>query len=378
MENWLNGSQSKIHKTAILNHTKDEMFNVADVREPSAMTVVRLVLFGVLFLVAAIGNIVVFTAPFRHQNLRTFSYYLITALAISDFISVLGMPLIVASGELDSGWIFGEALCRGLNPTQIICSMVTTNVHTVISIDRHRAIMNPFRIKPNGRQTIIIMALNVLFSLICALPAFGARKLISVPAPNGKVFHCIESFPVRPYFYQRLYTIFLFVVNYFLPITIMFCLYTRVVIKLRNSEIRKHRAKSTEISSSANVSTREKSVPSKPQGLRRASCLNCSTSTTGYSSLRKKPSRYTVAEKNFIKMIFLVLAIFIVCYLPYQIFFLLIDFAYELIDNWKYKFIVHKVFFFITWIPNAINPVCYNAMDRYYKRAFKAILSFCR
>ena len=77
-------------------------------------------------------------------------------------------------------------------------------------------------------------------------------------------------------------------------------------------------------------------------------------------------------------MIFLVLMIFIVCYLPYQILYLLIEFVYEMIENWKYKYIAHKVCFFITWLPNAINPICYNAMDRYYKRAFKAVLSFCR
>lgn len=360
------------------NYTEDEYFNLVFVYEPFEMTIVRLLLFGVLFLVAVVGNIIVFSAPFRYPHLRCFSYYLITALAISDFISVLGMPLIVASGELGS-WIFGEALCRGLNPTQIICSMVTSNVHTVISIDRHIAVTNPFRIKPTERQTVLVMAIILMFSLICALPAFGARKLISYNAVDGKVLHaCIEHFPVRPKFYQQLYTVFLFVVNYFLPFTIMFCLYTRVVIKLKNSEMRRRRTTSRKSSSHTNPSTGKRLVASKHKDVKRQRSGNSSICSSNSGSLEKKPKRYTTLEKNFIKMIFLVLAIFFMCYLPYQIFFLLLDFATEMIENWKYKFIVYKVFFLITWIPNALNPICYNAMDRYYKRAFRGILKFCR
>ena len=359
------------------------------VMEPFVVTVMRLSLFGVVFLTAVVGNVIVFTAPWRNPNLRTFSYYLITTLAISDFISVLGMPLIVASGELGS-WIFGEVLCRGLNPTQVICSMVTISVHTTIAIDRYRAVRNPFRVKPTGGQTALVIALILLFSLFCALPAFGARKLISYSVPGGKVYHaCFEHFPVKPVFFRQLYTVFLFLLNYLFPFIIMFCLYTRVVITLRNSEIRKQRS----LLRKQNVSSRKVSVTSKKQ-------IGAASSETSFSSWTRKKSvasrkqstssttesqpttsfsrRHTALEKKFIKMIFLVLGIFILCYLPYQIFFLLVDFAPELIENWSYKFIAHNVVFFITWLPNAINPICYNAMDRYYKRAFKIMFKLCR
>ena len=363
------------------NYVEDGKIYEVFVMEPFEMTIVRLSLFGVVFLIAVVGNVIVFTAPWRNPNLRTFSYYLITTLAISDFISVLGMPLIVASGELGF-WIFGEVLCRGLNPTQVICSMVTTNVHTTIAIDRHRAVRNPFRVKPTGGQTALVIALILLFSIICALPAFGARKLISYSASDGKIYYaCFEHFPVKPVFYQRLYTISLFLLNYVFPLIIMFCLYTRVVITLRSSEIRKQRVTSRKQSSASNTntSTRKKSVGPKQQNSK-SETISESSRNSSRKSLRRKTSstRHTDVEKNFIKMIFLVLGIFVICYLPYQIFFLLVDFAGEAIENWKYKFIAHHVIFFITWLPNAVNPICYNAMDRYYKKAFRIILNICR
>ena len=47
---------------------------LTSIPEPPGMTVTRLVLFGVVFVAAMIGNFFVFTASFRNRRLRTFSY----------------------------------------------------------------------------------------------------------------------------------------------------------------------------------------------------------------------------------------------------------------------------------------------------------------
>ena len=294
------------------------------VPEPFAMMVVRYTLFAVLFSVALIGNVLVFAASRKNRHLRSFSYRLITNLAVSDFLSVLAIPFYLITKELGNRWVFGEAFCHLLNPSHVLCGMVTTNVHTAIAFERFCSIVHPFRSKVSGSQGTLVVSLIWLLALLCALPAYAARTLITV---GGKQY-CMELFP-RPY--RRVYTSFLFFINYCIPIIIMMFLYSRVMFTLKMTKQRR----------------RESS-----------------------------DAHYTILEKRFIKLACLIMMIFIFCYLPFQVFYVLLEF--NLITQWPYAVILGEVVFLITWFPNALNPICYGAIDKHYGKAFSKIFSSLR
>ena len=315
--------------------------------EPFAMTVVRLTLFGVVFLAAVIGNFFVFTASFRNRRLRTFSYCLIMNLAISDFVSILGVPFLLVNEQLQPTWIYGSFLCRFINPTQVVCGLVTTNVHVAIAIDRYFSIVRPLRYGSPSRQCnscrargIVVVLLVWLVAVICSLPAYSFRELFTFISKSGvEMAFCIERFPPMgesKYSWRHVYSIFLFFINYFLPISVSTILYGKLVLHLKKTEIK-----------------RKKSGRKISEGS------------------RGEPKDSTFLERRFIFMAIVIVVIFFFCYLPYQVVFLFTEFKYGV--KWPYFRILLGIVYFLTWLPNALNPICYGAMDQRYAKAFKRI-----
>ena len=321
------------------------------ISEPFGMTVTRLFLFGVLFLIALIGNFFVFTASVRNRRLRTYSYCLIMNLAISDFLSILGVPFLLVNEQLQPTWIYGSFLCRFINPSQVVCGLVTTNVHVAIAMDRYFSIVHPLRHNPfcrsHSHKGLMVVAIIWILAVICSTPAYIFRKLFTVVSTSGVALEfCIETFPPMgqlKYSWRHVYSVFLFVVNYLIPISFSTMLYGNIVVYLKKSEL-----------------NRKKSGRKISQSLRSEPRVDKNT---------------TYVERRFIFMAIIIIVIFFFCYLPYQIVFLLSEFDRGV--EWPYFRILFNVVYFITWIPNAVNPICYGAMDQQYAKAFRIIcLSF--
>ncbi|EDO39889.1 predicted protein, partial [Nematostella vectensis] len=322
-------ANKSIEENTSLNSSLSHSAGFTMILEPYPLTVIRLTLFGILFVTAIVGNACVFLAPWRNARLRTFSYSLITCLAVGDFISALSLPFTLVTEHLHSRWIFGKALCHFLNPTQVVCGMVTTNVHTAISVDRCVSVISPFKGKPKGTKKRLIIALIWLTAVLCALPSFGAHRMKLLYLPNGQTLNvCIEAFPAHKYAYM--YSLFLMVVNYTLPILIMSIMYTSLVLKLHS-----------------------------------AGKFRDEHSTSLHGGAK------TDIEKKFIRMAFLIMVLFALCYLPYQVLYLLMNF--DVMATLSYGFLLFKYAHLLTWVPNALNPIVYGKMDLLYLKAYKRI-----
>lgn len=343
-------SNDTFNTTMLPRTSKTEV--LTSIPEPPGMTVTRLVLFGVVFVAAMIGNFFVFTASFRNRRLRTFSYCLIMNLAISDFISILGVPFLIVNEELQPTWIYGSFLCKFINPTQVVCGLVTTNIHVAIAIDRYFSIVRrSFRYSSashcRSHKGFMVVLLIWVMAIVCALPAYTFRKLISfTSAKSGlKVEFCIELFPSMGDIklgWRHIYSVFLFFINYLLPISISTVLYGIIIRHLKKTEL-KRRKSGRKISQSSGSEPKNSDL--------------CHTST--------------YLERRFIFMAVVIVIIFFVCYLPFQVVFLLFEFNYGV--SWPYFRIVTKIVYFLTWLPNALNPLCYGAMDQRYASAFRRI-----
>lgn len=68
-----------------------------------------------------------------------------------------------------------------------------------------------------------------------------------------------------------------------------------------------------------------------------------------------------------------VLLLYVLCYLPFQTFYLVYEFTPGLY-NLPYLQTLSEYLYLIVWLPNALNPVCYGCMNEQYKRAFRALI----
>ncbi|XP_074636610.1 galanin receptor type 1-like [Acropora palmata] len=340
---------ASINETVAIASNRKRMY----ISEPLGMAITRLILFGMLFLAAVIGNYFVFTVFVRSGRLRTFSYCLIMNLAVSDFLSILGVPFLLINQQLQPTWIYGSLLCRLINPSQVVCGLVTTNVHVAIAIDRYSSIVRPLRYTPcctgcHSYKRLMVVSVIWLLALLCSAPAYAFRELYTVVTPSGvKLEFCIERFPSMgnlKYGWRHVYSIFLFVTNYFLPISISTVLYVNIVHSLKKTE--------------RNRKTLGRKIRQTFQG-------------------EAKVDNVTIyLERRFISVMIMIIVVFFFCYLPYQVVFLLSEFNYGVES--PYFRILLNIVYFLTWLPNAVNPICFGAMDRRYAKAFRKICSSFR
>jgi hypothetical protein len=79
-------------------------------------------------------------------------------------------------------------------------------------------------------------------------------------------------------------------------------------------------------------------------------------------------------EQDLLKMIYVIVLVFVFCYFPYQVFFLLEYFGVVAYSNWQYFHITRRYIFLITCLPSALHPLCYGTMSKFYAKAFRNIV----
>lgn len=328
--------------------------------EPQFSRTIRYVIYCVLFVFAVVGNVTVCIIPFRHRRMRTCTYFLITNLAVSDIGTMLCLPYILVM-EWQQEWTMGSVMCKLVNPSLTMFYMVTTNTLVAIAVHRFVVVVFPFKSKPGKTRVTLMISLIWLAAFLCVLPSFGARQLV----PNGvkdngdTSYTCTEIFPGKTkeeeLYYRNMYTIFQYVINIFLPVVIIVILYIVIAYKLRQMSLvlgcrppPKERRESQGSVSYHSVHARKQSIDN--------------------TSLRKRNE----LERKFLRMLAVVVIVFVICYVPYTTFFLVVSY-YEGALYWRYLGIFYHYIYLLMWFPNALNPICYGALDEHYASIIRSL-----
>ena len=95
------------------------------------------------------------------------------------------------------------------------------------------------------------------------------------------------------------------------------------------------------------------------------------------NELTKNNKRYFEQDSDLLRMIFVIVLIFVVCYIPFQVQFLLHEFKVEAFLTWPHRFTFTRFVFVLTCLPSALHPVFYGMMSKFYRKAFIRMIS-CR
>ena len=105
-----------------------------------------------------------------------------------------------------------------------------------------------------------------------------------------------------------------------------------------------------------------------------------STTTAQNENSTGIPASTVRLENDLLRMVYMIIVIFAVCYLPSQVDFLLFWFGvytrYEKIIT-PYRLIIYHCVTLLKVLPGALHPVCYGTMSAFYARAFSR-LRLCR
>ena len=379
--------------------------------EPEVLRIIRIVLFSLIVVFSLVGNYVVCRAVWRQPGAKPFAHYLVSNLAFAEILSTVSLVFIIHADEPPFSWKLGYVMCKILDPLQITSVLVITTTLAILAVYRCLLLVKPLVAKPTPRQICCLIIVTWVGSIGLSVPA-SVFRVVNSYGDNCDIHACEEIFPEGYEHYQDAYTVVLFVINFALPLVIMAISYALVSKKIREhifviERLRDAQSKSlTVVQLSTCVEDmnqmydgkQEKieldniAINNKAEMVERNQKKNNDTlcgnleedkNKTTHNLLRNQNEVTRNNKNNFelesdlLRTVFVIVLVFVVCYIPFQVQFLLHEFKVEAFLYWPHRFTFTRFVFTLTCLPSALHPVFYGIMSKFYRKALIRMIS-CR
>uniref|UniRef100_A0A8C5TC13 G-protein coupled receptor 15 n=1 Tax=Malurus cyaneus samueli TaxID=2593467 RepID=A0A8C5TC13_9PASS len=185
------------------------------------------ILYCAVFLVGIVGNSILIAAlVFKRQVQRLIDIFIIN-LAASDFIFLITLPLWVDMEVSDESWRVGSFLCKASSyiiSVNMYCSIL---VLTCMSADRYLAIMHPSvarQIRTRSYSKALCICVWLL-SCCLGLPTLLSRELRK---QNGKTY-CTDKAVTES---KQIMSLMLLILAFFLPLLSILTFYCSITKRL--------------------------------------------------------------------------------------------------------------------------------------------------
>ncbi|VDN50930.1 unnamed protein product [Dracunculus medinensis] len=186
-------------------------------------------IYSIIFILGVVGNAFVIFLTLKHRKLQTVQNMFILNLAGADLVVCIFSLPITPITTVFKTWYFGATMCHGLPWMQGIAIFIGTFSLCAISADRYILVVMPTRKLITKTRSKWITTLLWTLSAIFTLPYAMYMDLVNADGICGQF--CTEKWPDSDL--RRIYTIFVFVVQFIIPLTIMFISYCRIFDKLK-------------------------------------------------------------------------------------------------------------------------------------------------
>uniref|UniRef100_A0A8C5B0S4 G-protein coupled receptors family 1 profile domain-containing protein n=1 Tax=Gadus morhua TaxID=8049 RepID=A0A8C5B0S4_GADMO len=287
----------------------------------------------VLFVFAACSNLALLISVWRGRGRRLASHLrpLIMSLASADLMMTFVVMPLDAVWNVTVQWRGGDVLCRLLSFLKLFAMQSSASILVVISLDRQHAILHPLDSLSAHHRNRRMLGLAWSLSLLLASPQlfiFGALK-----AEGVDFTQCVThgSFPRR--WQETLYNMFHFVTLYVVPLLVMACCYSRILLHI-NRQHQQNKA--------------------------------------GESYLRRSGTdMIPKARMKTLKMTIIIVMTFIVCWTPYYLLGIWYWFQPQMLAVTP-EYVHHGLFVF-----GNLNTCCDPIIYGFYTPSFRADLSAC-
>lgn len=253
------------------------------------------VIYGIIFLVAVVGNGFVCIVITRRKDMRTLTNLFLLNMSISDLLSALfTIPSLMSDQISPNEWPLGGFMCRAVRVISSISVSVSVYTMMVLAVERYQAIVNPFTVRASRkkvRRTVILMVLTWLVSFAIASP-----QAFVVTIQNKR---CVEDWTGKGGILgNRIYTVVAFILLFVLPILVIGSSYIMIIRTLWQPE-----------PSLSDDATTARSVRG----------LSSSNNQPSYNANRAYAIRRAKKKSKTTYMLLTVIATFLTCMLPFQV-----------------------------------------------------------
>ncbi|XP_058968761.2 neuropeptide FF receptor 2 [Pocillopora verrucosa] len=303
------------------------------------------VIYGIIFLVAVVGNGFVCIVITRRKEMRTLTNLFLLNMSISDLLSALfTIPSLMSDQISPNEWPLGGFMCRAVRVISSISVSVSVYTMMVLAVERYQAIVNPFTVRASRkkvRRTVILMVLTWLVSCAIASP-----QAFVVTIQNKR---CVEDWTGKGGILgNRIYTVVAFILLFVLPILVIGSSYIMIIRTLWQPE-----------PSLSDDATTARSVRG----------LSSTNNQPSYNANRAYAIRRAKKKSKTTYMLLTVIATFLTCMLPFQVTILLQAFV-EL----PFQTVGFSVFVNFSSVlalcSMACNPFIYSFFSDKFRKAF--------
>lgn len=298
----------------------DSDYNVTEriSHQDTTSSVVITFIYFVVCTIGLCGNTLVIYVILRYAKMKTVTNIYILNLAVADVLCMMSLPFIALQLALVH-WPFGEALCRIIMSVDSLNQFTSIFCLMVMSIDRYLAVVHPIRStkwrKPRVAKLINLTVWSV--SLLVILPTMIFSGLDNVPV-------CGIVWPEPQDAYYTAFIVYTFFIGFFLPLAVICLCYLLIIIKVKSSGMR-----------------------------------------VG-SSKRKR------SERKVTRMVSIVVAVFVLCWLPFYIFNVT-----SVTSSIKPTPVVKSTFDCVVvlgYANSCANPILYAFLSDNFKKSFQNVL----
>ena len=190
------------------------------------------IVFFIFTLFGLIGNISLLFVIISSRNLHSAPNILIVNLAIGDLLYMVSTAPFNIRHELIACWLLGSTACKVKHYLPIVAQAACIFSLVALSKERHNAIVKGLETKVKDRfvdQPMFSVFLSWVSGLVIGSPVFVLSKtttfgLLCVYMPMKNMF-------------AEVYVVLLFLILYVIPFTIISLHYTRLAMKLCQSDI---------------------------------------------------------------------------------------------------------------------------------------------
>lgn len=202
-------------------------------------TIVLSVILSLLIVLSIGGNLLVISVVVRHRGMRTRTNMFLVNLAMADFlVGLIPMPISLIT-IIHGKWIFSNAICVINGFLNALCLMTSNQLLMYISIHKYFSITRPFSRFLTVRKILMMIAAAWLWAMLCSvLTVTGLQKVLY---KNGTM-HCGPAYPrdLKAYIHH----VIIQVTDIFIPLGVMTFCYTKIFIEIRQ-HTKRMRANST-------------------------------------------------------------------------------------------------------------------------------------
>ncbi|XP_035262683.1 somatostatin receptor type 2 [Anguilla anguilla] len=292
-----------------------------------ASTVVVTFVYLAVCAVGLCGNALVIYVILRHAKMKTVTNIYILNLAVADVLCMLSLPFIAIQLALVR-WPFGSALCRVVMTADSLNQFTSIFCLTVMSVDRYLAVVHPIK-STRWRKPRVAKGINVAVwgvSLLVNLPVMIFSGLLS--SRRGGASFCTIVWPEPQGAYYTAFISYTFLLGFFLPLAVICLCYLLIVVKVKSSGLQV-----------------------------------C-------SSKRKR------SERKVTRMVSIVVAVFVLCWLPFYVFNVT-----SVTGSINSTPALKSTFDFVVvlgYANSCANPVLYAFLSENFKKSFQKVLCLTR